>query len=100
MHYRHNHLTKVVLRLAYEPVAELSALTDITTRPAFSDRIVEKFPNVQGLATATLLINIGPGGSGVAPQAAATQWIHRKTENGTSFVVLAPDFAAIEYGRN
>ena len=100
MHYRHNHLTKVVLRLDHEPIAALSSLADTATRPAFSDRIAETFPHVTGQPTATLRINIGPTGSGMSPQATGTQWFHRKAETGTSVIVIDPAFTAIEYGKD
>lgn len=100
MHYRHNHLTKVVLRLDYEPIAALRDPGTLQTKPEFSTRIAEKYPFVVSVPTTTISINLGPAGSGMNPQITGANWFHRKTENGTCVVVLAPEFAAIEYGKN
>ena len=99
MHYRHNFLTNVVLRLDFMPIPTLRNPANFATKPEFSTRIAEKYPIAVSQPTATLSINLGPTASGMVPQITGAQWFHRKVENGAAVVVLAPEFAAIEYGK-
>ena len=69
-------------------------------KPEFSGRIVAQYPVVVGQPTTLLSLTLGPVGSGINQQATGVQWVHRKVENGTRLVLLAPDFAAIEYGKD
>lgn len=100
MHYQRNYLTKVVLRLDFEPLAPLSQNIQTDVKPDFSNRVAGIYPIVAGQPTATLSVNIGPMGSGINQQITGIQWHHRKIENGTCIVALSPEFLAIEYGKN
>lgn len=100
MHYRHNHLTKVVIRLDFGAVATLRQTVQLELKPEFSARIADPYPIVVGQPTAKLSVNIGPGGSGINQEMTGIQWFHRKTENSTCVVVLDPEFVAIEYGKD
>jgi uncharacterized protein (TIGR04255 family) len=99
MHYEHNYLTKVVLRLDFDALEQLRQNVQVSVKPEFSNRIAAIYPIVAGQPTATLSVNIGPMGSGINQQITGVQWHHRKVENGTCVVALAPEFLAIEYGK-
>jgi len=100
MHYRRNFLTKVIVRLDFDPVPALRDLVQTDPPPPFSARIAQQFPVVRGQGTQTLAVSIGPTGTGVQQEVAGVIWGHRRVENGTQVVVLAPEYLAIEYGRN
>ncbi len=89
-----------MLRLDFETLAPLQENRDVTVKPEFSARIAGIYPIVAGQPTARLSVNIGAGGSGIDQQITGIQWYHRKIENGTCVVALAPEFLAIEYGKN
>jgi uncharacterized protein (TIGR04255 family) len=99
MHYQSNHLTKVVLRLDFDPLAILSQIVKNDVKPEFSARIAETFPIVVSQPTVNVSFNIGPTGAGVNQQITGMQWQHRKIQNGTCVAVLAPNFLALEYGK-
>ena len=100
MPYQNNHLSKVALRFDFDPLAELQENVQVDVRPAFTARIEDIFPHVTGQPTVNLSFNMGPTGTGMTQQVTGIQWMHRKVENGTYVVVLAPGFLAIELGRN
>lgn len=100
MHYRTNFLSKVVLRLDFEKIAELQKSIQVDAKPEFSSLIEGTFPIVAGQPTATVSFNIGPMGTGVNQSITGVQWHHRKKENGTAVVVLGSDLLAVEYGKN
>lgn len=95
MHYRHNFLTKVIFRLEFESVQALSG----TSKPKFSDAIQALYPIAAGKPTATISVNVGPGGSGIQQQVTGMLWEHRKQPDGTQIVQLTPEFLHVEYGK-
>lgn len=100
MHYRTNFLTKVVLRLNFDPIPALRDNARLDNRPGFSARIAEQFPIVRGQPTASLNVNIGPLGAGLEQQMTGVIWDHRRVENGTQVAVLSSDSVGVEYGKN
>lgn len=99
MHYQKNYLTNVILRLDFEPIQALRESKKVEIKPEFSARLASIYPIVVGQPTAMLSLNIGPTGSGINQQITGIQWHHRKAENGTRVIVLAPDFLSVEYGK-
>lgn len=99
MHYQKNYLTNVILRFDFESLKTLRESIKVDVKPEFSARLAPVYSIVLGQPTATLSVNVGPTGSGVNQQNTGIQWNHRKVENGTRVVVLAPDFLSIEYGK-
>ena len=87
------------MRLDFDALEPLRQNVQVSVRPEFSNRIAAIYPIAVGQPTATLSVNIGPMGSGINQQVTGVQWHHRKVEDGTCVVALAPEFLAIEYGR-
>jgi uncharacterized protein (TIGR04255 family) len=100
MHYQNNYLSKVVLRIDFDPILALQSNVQVDVRPEFSERIAGVFSHVIGRPITSFRFNMAPGASGVTEQIMAIEWLHRKTENGTIVVVLGPTFLAIEYGKD
>lgn len=100
MHYKKNYLNNVVLRLDFDALAPLAENKNVDSKLEFSTRIAKIYPIVVGQPTTTLSVNIGPAGTGVNQQVTSIQWQHRKSEKGTSVVALAPEFIAIECGKD
>lgn len=100
MHYRHNYLTRVILRLDYDAIAVLREMNRVDAKPPFSQRIADQFPVAAGKPTATLAVNIGPGGAGIQQQNTGVIWEYRRVDNGTQVVTLAPETLTLDYGKN
>lgn len=99
MPYTNNYLSKVALRFEFEPLTALQENVQVDVRPEFSGRIENIFSHVTGQPTATVSFNVGPTGTGMTQRVTGIQWMHRKNENGTCVVTLAPEFLSIELGR-
>jgi uncharacterized protein (TIGR04255 family) len=89
--YLKNFLTRVVLRLDFQPVA----LLQTETRTPFSDEIRTRFPDVSSQQSRQIQFNVGPAGSGFEQKFAGYIWSHQKDKRS---VVLSPDSLTIDYG--
>jgi uncharacterized protein (TIGR04255 family) len=90
--YKKNFLTKVVLRIDFQPIPTL--LSDRTT--PFSEDIKERFPLVNAIQTTQLQVTFGSVGSAFDQQRLGWLWQHT-SENGKRIVALAPQYLALEY---
>lgn len=95
MHYNKNFLSKVILRLDFDPVQELASSN---VKPKFSDGIESRFPIANGQPLSQLSVSITPEGTGLEQQLSGMQWSHFKKADGTLFCVLAPTHMSLEYG--
>lgn len=99
MHYRHNFITQVVLRLDFDSIPALRENVSVEARPPFTQRIATIFPIVVGKPTAMLEVKVGPLGAGLQQQATGVVWEYRRVDNGTQVATLGPESLSLSYGK-
>jgi uncharacterized protein (TIGR04255 family) len=93
--YKRNFLSKVVLRMDYDPIPSLKK----GEKSLFSERITSKYPFVESKPITQISVKFSPTESGIEQQHSGQVWIHRNEEKGQRVVILAPDYFALEYGK-
>lgn len=95
MHYKKNYLTKVILRIDFNPITRLQT----EKNPEFSKKIEGKYPYVKGRPTTQINFSISPSGSGIEQQDTGMVWEHRNEEKSEKIISLAPNSMSIDCGK-